>query len=85
MAPCPDTLEEHFFGMVTVGERGQVVIPAEARRRLNVQTGDKLLVMHHPASQGVLLCRSDAFRDFISKFIEGLDKFEQQQTSSSEE
>ena len=33
-----------FYGSVTVSERGQVVIPAEARKDFNINTGDKLLV-----------------------------------------
>lgn len=37
-------LEEAFMGAVTVGERGQVVIPAEARGALSINPGDKLLV-----------------------------------------
>ncbi len=33
-----------FYGSVTVSERGQIVIPAEARQDFNIGTGDKLLV-----------------------------------------
>jgi AbrB family looped-hinge helix DNA binding protein len=34
----------HFYGSTTIGERGQVVIPAEARNVLKIKKGDKLLV-----------------------------------------
>ena len=33
-----------FYGSVTVSERGQIVIPVEARRDFRIRTGDKLLV-----------------------------------------
>ncbi|MBC8387819.1 MAG: AbrB/MazE/SpoVT family DNA-binding domain-containing protein [Actinobacteria bacterium] len=33
-----------FYGSVTVSERGQVVIPADARKDFDIKTGDKLLV-----------------------------------------
>ena len=33
-----------FYGSVTVSERGQVVIPADARKDFGIKTGDKLLV-----------------------------------------
>ncbi|OGD35107.1 hypothetical protein A2V94_08935 [Candidatus Atribacteria bacterium RBG_16_35_8] len=33
-----------FYGSITVSERGQIVIPADARRDFNIKTGDKLLV-----------------------------------------
>ncbi len=34
-----------FYGSITVSERGQIVIPAEARKDFNIKTGDKLLVL----------------------------------------
>ncbi len=33
-----------FYGSVTVSERGQMVIPAEARKDFNIGVGDKVLV-----------------------------------------
>jgi len=36
---------KYFFGSVTVGERGQIVIPKEARELFDINTGDKLLVL----------------------------------------
>ena len=35
---------KRFYGSVTVSERGQIVIPAAARKDFNIKTGDKLLV-----------------------------------------
>ena len=46
-------LSDNFVGAATVGERGQVVIPAEARERTGIKSGDKLLVFIHPAGLGV--------------------------------
>jgi AbrB family looped-hinge helix DNA binding protein len=36
---------KRFYGAITVSERGQIVIPAEARRDFDIQIGDKLLVL----------------------------------------
>ena len=36
---------KYFFGSVLVGERGQIVIPKEARDRFNINSGDKLLLL----------------------------------------
>lgn len=33
-----------FYGTTTMGEKGQAVIPAEARKAMNLEKGDKLLV-----------------------------------------
>lgn len=35
-----------LLGTVTVGPKGQVVIPAEARERMNVAPGDKLVALY---------------------------------------
>ncbi len=35
---------ERFFGTTTIGEKGQVVIPVEARESMDIKKGDKLLV-----------------------------------------
>lgn len=70
-------LEDGFFGTSTVGERGQVVIPADAREQLGIQAGDKLMVMRHPIYDGVMLFKIDAARGFIDEFCKTLDKAEQ--------
>lgn len=35
---------KRFYGAITVSDRGQIVIPAEARRDFGIEVGDKLLV-----------------------------------------
>lgn len=35
---------KHTFGITTLGEKGQVVIPANIRKSLGLKTGEKLLV-----------------------------------------
>jgi AbrB family looped-hinge helix DNA binding protein len=34
-----------FYGAVTVSERGQIVIPTDARKDFGIKTGDKLLIL----------------------------------------
>lgn len=43
-----------FFGTVTVGRRGQVALPAQARKQLGLEPGDQLVVLTDPA-QGLAL------------------------------
>ena len=43
-----------FFGTVTVGQRGQVAVPAQARKHLGLEPGDQLVVLTDPA-QGLAL------------------------------
>jgi AbrB family looped-hinge helix DNA binding protein len=35
---------KRFYGSIKVSERGQIVIPADARKDFKIKTGDKLLV-----------------------------------------
>jgi AbrB family looped-hinge helix DNA binding protein len=37
--------QEKFYGTTSLGARGQVVIPIEARKALKLKQGEKLLVM----------------------------------------
>lgn len=52
-----------FYGSVTVGERGQVVIPAQARRDHGIAPGDKLIVLGSP--DGLALMGADRLLDLL--------------------
>lgn len=66
-----------FYGAVTVGERGQIVIPAEARAELGIQAGDKLLVMRHPVYKGLMICKIDVLQMFLNEFSEFVQSVQQ--------
>lgn len=74
--------DDHFYGAVTVGERGQVVIPAEARKRFNIESGDKLLIMGDPGKRSLMLCKMDTLREFMTVFQEGLARVERDMTTA---
>ena len=82
---CNMSLEDHFFGTATVGERGQVVIPADARKKFGINPGDKMLVMGHPTGNGVVLCKIDAMREVFSTLLTELEKIESTVAASSSE
>jgi AbrB family looped-hinge helix DNA binding protein len=65
----PVPVSECFFGSVTVGERGQIVIPAEARAEMGIQPGDKLLVMRHPIFEGLMIAKFEAIREYYDEFF----------------
>jgi len=72
-----------FYGAVTVGERGQVVIPAEARRDLDIRAGEKLLVFAHPGERALTLAKVED----VVRVVEGLREAIQaiERTGPSEE
>jgi len=49
MKPChkADHLFSSVRGSAAVGERGQIVIPKEARNSLKIKTGDRFVVFEH--------------------------------------
>lgn len=53
---------KHIFGMVKVGDKGQIVIPVKARKIFNIEPGDKLIVLGDE-TQGLALISE---RDFIA-------------------
>ena len=61
---------KHVFGIVTVGDKGQIVIPARARKIFRIQPGDRLLVVGDE-SQGIAIIREqDILENFIRPFQE---------------
>ncbi|HHV28058.1 helix-turn-helix domain-containing protein [Acetivibrio mesophilus] len=55
--------DKHIFGVVTLGERGQIVLPKKARDTFNLKPGDSLVVLGDtaPGSGGIALIDSQAF------------------------
>ncbi|MGI6344989.1 MAG: AbrB/MazE/SpoVT family DNA-binding domain-containing protein [Bacillota bacterium] len=66
-----------FLGATTVGERGQVVIPAEARKAYDIKMGDKLMVFSRPRQAGLLLVRADFVSRLVSDRLTEVSQLEQ--------
>ena len=64
------------FGSMTVSPRGQVVIPANARKELDINSGDTLLACALSHGQGLLLLKVDAIEQILSTLSERLTEFE---------
>ena len=63
----------HLFGSVKVGERGQVVIPKEAREIFGIRQGDILLVLGD-TERGIALVKADALQEFARKILDSASK-----------
>ena len=57
------------FGTAKVGDRGQIVIPKEARELFNIQPGDTLLIVGEE-SKGLLISRPELLRDIADEIFE---------------
>ena len=51
---------KHLFGLVTVGDKGQIVIPARARKLFDIKQGDQLVVLGDE-TQGIAVVKADSF------------------------
>ncbi|MBI4708061.1 MAG: AbrB/MazE/SpoVT family DNA-binding domain-containing protein [Candidatus Omnitrophica bacterium] len=65
-----------MYGAVTVGERGQVVIPSEIRKQFEIKTGDKLVVFAKPGGP-IGLIPAEQFTQFLEHATEMLTKIKQ--------
>lgn len=74
--------EDCFLGTLNVGERGQIVIPAEARKKLDIHTGDKLFIVSHPSGDGLAVFKIDAMREFLNHLAAGLSMAERNNAGS---
>ena len=63
-----------IYGAATVGERGQISLPAEARRELGINPGDKVMVFGNKLNDSVVLIKADVFESFADFFMTKLNK-----------
>jgi len=61
------TYKADFYGWITVSEKGQIVIPADARKELDIKTGDRLLVLKRKDKKGLVLVKQDLLNKFLDK------------------
>ena len=64
---------KHIFGAVTVGEKGQIVIPVKARRIFGIKPGDDLILLGDE-DRGLALMHSDFLFGCLKKLEEKEDE-----------
>ena len=63
---------KYIFGVVKVGDKGQVVIPKEARKVYDIKPGDSLILLGD--QRGMALLKTELFQAVIDQAMEGLPK-----------
>ena len=58
---------KYIFGVVKVGDRGQIVIPKEAREVYGIKAGDSLLVLGD--TTGMAVIKTEIFQDKIDEVL----------------
>jgi AbrB family looped-hinge helix DNA binding protein len=62
------------FGTAVLGPRGQLVIPAEARKELGIDSGNKFLVFGQFEGQGLMFIKVEAAEEFLNLLTSRLDE-----------
>ncbi len=57
---------KHVFGMVKVGDKGQIVIPAKARKIFNIKPGDNLIILGDEG-QGIAIIKEKGLLNLLNK------------------
>ena len=63
----------HIFGTAKVGERGQIVIPKDAREVFGIRPGDTLLILGDEEN-GILVTKPEVLNDVAQRIFFYLDK-----------
>ena len=65
-----------FYGTAVIGERGQIVIPAEARRTAGLTPGTKMVVLGGPGGKMLMLAKADSIAEMMAKMMEHISQLE---------
>ena len=57
---------KHMFGVVKVGDKGQIVIPAKARKVFGIEPGDNLIVLGDESS-GIAVIKEEGFLSMMTQ------------------
>lgn len=63
---------KYIFGVVKVGDKGQIVIPRDARKQYDIKPGDALLLLGD--EKGMALIKTQIFDSFVGQVMEGFTK-----------
>lgn len=68
--------EPKYFGSTTVGPKGQIVIPVNARKELGIDTGTTLLFFTGHEKGMLALLKADVMEHMLGMMSEGIARFE---------
>ncbi len=63
-------MKDKFVGISKVGEKGQIVIPKEARVMFDIKPGDSVVILCDK-KKGMAIIKSDIFEDTFDKIMPG--------------
>jgi len=67
--------DKKLFGTATVGTKGQVVIPADARELFDIKPGDRLYVVGSEKAQWVGFLKEDQLRALVEHLTDNIEQY----------
>lgn len=67
--------DKQLYGTATVGTKGQVVIPADAREALNIQPGDRLYVMGSRSHNWLGFVKEEQLREILDHLTDNIEQY----------
>ena len=67
----------HIWGITTMGERGQVVIPASVREEMHLEKGDKIIVVSK-GQKFIGLVKESEMTGLLKNWLKKIEKLKQE-------
>jgi AbrB family looped-hinge helix DNA binding protein len=67
--------DKKIYGTVTVGTKGQVVIPSDVRKEFGIETGDRLYVMGSKEAKWIGIIQEQQMREMLAHLTDHIEVF----------
>lgn len=67
--------DKKLYGTATVGTKGQIVIPADAREILGIETGDRLYVIGSKQGKWIGLIQEEQLRSLVEQLSTNIESY----------
>lgn len=84
MITDPKQAGKYIFGVVRLSDKGQIVIPKEAREVFGLKPGDSMLLFGD-INQGLALCKTEVFQPFAERIFQSRGTEEPENSGKTDE
>lgn len=74
-----------LYGTATVGTKGQIVIPAEAREELGIKPGDRLYVVNAMHDMGIVFLKEECLESMVEHLTAQVENFREMKRKQKED
>lgn len=67
--------DKQLYGTATVGTKGQIVIPADAREELGIEPGDRLYAVGSKKRGWIGFVKEEELREMLDRLTENVEQY----------